>query len=187
MTPDQLLDTVLGLDSLAFLPRTGWLLRGVRPAESIADHAFGVVIVTMLLTDMVRATGQRVDGERALRLAALHDVPEARTGDVPMPVKTPAFGRAIAEVEGGLADRLLGAEYGELWREADEKASLEARIVAAADKIHMMIKAFRYEQQGWTALDDFWRNPANFADMDLPAADSVFEALCQRAGRPRPG
>ncbi len=33
---------------LKALPRTGWLLRGVRDVESIADHTFGVAWVAML-------------------------------------------------------------------------------------------------------------------------------------------
>ena len=66
---DRIIDTVLALDPLADLPRTGWLLRGVRPCESIADHSFGVALVSMLLTDALREAGQQVDGERVLRMS----------------------------------------------------------------------------------------------------------------------
>src|SRR5688500_12817172 len=70
---DTIIDVMVGLDPLADLPRSGWLLRGVRPCESIADHSFGVAMVTMLLVDAVRAEGLAIDGERALRMALVHD------------------------------------------------------------------------------------------------------------------
>ena len=35
--------------TLKKIRRTGWQLRGVRDSESLADHCFGVVLLTMLL------------------------------------------------------------------------------------------------------------------------------------------
>jgi 5'-deoxynucleotidase YfbR-like HD superfamily hydrolase len=112
------IDTLLRLDPLADLPRTGWVLRGVADPESIADHSFGVAVVAMMLTDALRAQGETVDGERVLRMALLHDSPEAATGDVPLPGKTPALSAALADLEADLADELLPASLREYWREA---------------------------------------------------------------------
>jgi putative hydrolase of HD superfamily len=185
-TEDRIIDTVLGLDPLADLPRTGWLLRGVRPCESIADHTFGVALVAVLLTDALRAQGQSVDGERVLRMAFVHDAPEARTGDVPLPSKTAEAQQALAEMEGRLARELLPAALAEAWGEAEQGATLEARIVKAADKLQMMIKVLAYERQGRGHLDEFWENPANFREMGLALAARVYDRICARAGRTRP-
>lgn len=186
-TEDRIIDTVLGLDPLADLPRTGWLLRGVRPCESIADHSFGVALVALLLTDALRAEGQQVDGERVLRMALVHDAPEARTGDVPLPSKTAEAKEALAEMGGRVARELLPATLAEAWGEAEEGASLEARIVKAADKLQMMIKVLAYERQGRGDLGEFWENPANFREMGLPLAARVYDRICRRAGRTHPG
>lgn len=183
---DRVIDTLLGLDTLSDLPRTGWLLRGIRPCESIADHSFGVALVAMLLTDLLRAEGTAVDGERVLRMALVHDAPEARTGDVPMPVKSAEAERVLDEVEARLARELLPDELHASFREAEAGESLEARIVKAADKLQMMVKAHVYERQGRGRLDEFWHNPKNFRDMDLPVARRVYDRLCERAGRDRP-
>lgn len=187
LVEDRIIDTLIRLDPLADLPRTGWLLRGVRPCESIADHSFGVALVAMLLTDALRAEGQVVDGERVLRMALVHDAPEARTGDVPMPVKSAEVERALDEVDARLASELLPDELYSSWREAEAAESLEARIVKAADKLQMMIKAHVYERQSRGHLEEFWHNPKNFRDMELPLARRVYERLCERAGRERPG
>jgi len=183
---ERIVDQMLGLDSLSELPRTGWLLRGVRPCESIAEHSFGVALVTMLLVDATRAEGAQVDGERALRMALVHDAPEACTGDIPMPQKTPQLSAALEELELSLARRLLPAEQAELWHQADECRTLEARLVKAADKIQMMLKALVYTRCGRGEVSEFWENPRNFDDRGLALAREIFEAICMRAGKPLP-
>ncbi len=187
VTPeDRWIDIVLGLDPLGDLPRTGWALRGVERPESIAAHSLGVAYVAMLLVDAVRSEGQSVDGERVLRMAVLHDAAESATGDVPMPSKTPQMREALHTLERSIVDRLLPPPWVELWAEAEGQGSLEARIVKAADKLQMMIKALRYDQCGRRGLEDFWRNPGNFRDMGLPQAARLFEAIARRAGRALP-
>jgi putative hydrolase of HD superfamily len=155
---ELIVGTVLGLDTMADLPRTGWLLRGVRPCESIADHSYFVALVTMLLVDALRAEGAAVDGEKALRMA-------------------------LEELERGLAEELLPPGPREVWEQMEEGASLEARIVKAADKIQMMIKALAYGRAHRGHLEEFWQNPKNFDDRGLPLAREVFEAIAARAGR----
>lgn len=184
---DTLIDTIIGLDPLSELPRTGWLLRGVRPCESIADHSFGVAVVTMLLVDALRAEGHEIDGERALRMALVHDAPEAKTGDVPMPNKTERLDAALFELETTLVERLLPPNQREEWREMEAGQSLEARVVKAADKIQMMIKVLVYERHQRGHLEEFWANPKNFDDRGVPLAREVFEAIATRAGRVVPG
>ncbi|MEM9072822.1 MAG: HD family hydrolase [Myxococcota bacterium] len=186
MTADEIIDALLALDPLADLPRTGWVLRGVASPESIAAHSHGVAVVVMLLVDALRSQGEEVDGERALRMALVHDAPEAATGDVPMPVKSTALNEALKAAEGELAGRLLPAASAALWREAEEGASLEARVVKAADKIQMMIKLLMYTAQGRGRLDEFWENPANLRDCGLPIAREIYAAIFRRAGRPLP-
>ena len=182
-----MIDVVLGLDPLGDLPRTGWVLRGVRgDAESIAAHTLGVVVVSMMLVDELRAAGHTVDGERVLRMAALHDAAEASLGDVPMPSKTPELRAALKGLERSIVETLLPAPWVSVWEEAEARDTLEARIVKAADKLQMMVKALRFDAQGHRGLEDFWNNPGNFADQGLPLARALFEAIAGRAGREPP-
>ncbi|MDB4939567.1 MAG: Nucleotidase YfbR, superfamily [Labilithrix sp.] len=174
---EQILATMLALDPLADLPRTGFLLRGVRPCESIADHSFGVAFVTMLFVDAIRAEGGTIDGERALRMALVHDAAEAKTGDVPMPNKTPRMTEALHELEATVVAKVLPPAQLELWTDAETGNSLEVRVVKAADKVQMMIKALAYGRQHRGNVDDFWSNPKNLDDRGIAVAREVFALL----------
>ncbi len=165
------------LDRLAALPRTGWLLRGVADAESIAEHTYGVCVVAMLLVDDLRARGLTVDGERVLRMALLHDAAEAFTGDIPMPAKTDALDRALEEAEGVLLAKVLSPEHLALWKEAEGGQTLESRVVKASDKVQMLIKALTYERQRRGRLDEFWTNTKNRRHMDLDFARELFAEI----------
>lgn len=178
----RIIDTLIALDPLSNLPRTGWLLRGIRPCESIAEHSYGVAVTVMLLVDALRDEGVAVDGERALRMALVHDAPEAMTGDVPMPQKTPALDAALEALEDSLAAQVLPEPQRAEWREAEDAASLEARVVKAADKIQMMTKALIYERQQRGDLDEFWANEGNFKHLGVGVAQEVFALLRSRRG-----
>lgn len=178
----RIVDTLIGLDPMSDLPRTGWLLRGIRPCESIADHSYGVAVTVMLLVDALRAAGVEVDGERALRLALVHDVPEAKTGDIPMPQKTAAIDAALLDLEAGIAETLLPDPS--LFEEAAAAVSLEALLVKAADKIQMMCKALVYERQRRGDVHEFWLNEKNFRDCGFEIASEVFALLRARHADP---
>jgi putative hydrolase of HD superfamily len=183
---ERILQTMLGLDPLTDLPRTGWLMRGVRPCESIADHSFGVTFLAMLFVDAIRAEGDTIDGESTLRMALVHDAAEARTGDVPMPNKTPLMSEALYALESTLIAELLPPRQQAEWNDVEAGESLEARVVKAADKAQMMIKALAYERQRRGQLDEFWSNAANFDDRGVAVARELFAALAAAAGRELP-
>jgi putative hydrolase of HD superfamily len=181
---ERIVDTLIGLDPMADLPRTGWLLRGVRPCESIADHSYFVALTTMLLVDALREEGVEIDGEKALRMALVHDVPEAKTGDVPMPQKTERMDAALSELEEGIAERVLPPAALASWREAEAGACVEARIVKAADKIQMMTKALVYGRQGRGELHEFWAHEKNFPTKGLTIAREIYDVLRARHANP---
>src|SRR5919206_4122028 len=79
-----MLSTLIELQRLKRLERTGWILRGLpNGTESVAAHSFGVSVTAMLLADKLIAQGVAVNVEKILRIALLHDWAEARVGDMP--------------------------------------------------------------------------------------------------------
>ena len=149
---------------LKAVPRLGWLLRGIRDVESVADHSFGVALIAMLLSDHCRVKSLEVNVERVLRMALVHDFVEVRTGDLPSTIKRyfdprelhTANTRAASEILSQLG--LQGEEYLALWHEYEARTSLEAQIVKAADKLDLLFQALEYEKGGARCLDEFWLN-----------------------------
>jgi putative hydrolases of HD superfamily len=179
-TASELVDTAQFLDRLASLPRTGWLLRGVRDPESIADHSFGVAVVAAMLVDDLRARGVTVDGEKVLRMALVHDAGEVFTGDIPMPAKTAELKAALGRAEDELLAGALSPAQHALWREYEDGGSIEARVVKAADKLQMVIKALTYTKQGRGELDEFFVGSNTQKHMDLDLARECFAEVERR-------
>lgn len=149
---------------LKTVPRLGWLLRGIRDVESVADHSFGVALIAMLLSDHCRAKSLEVNVERVLRMALLHDFVEVRTGDLPSNIKRYFDPRELHAANSQAASEILsqagleGQEYLALWHEYEARTSLEAQIVKAADKLDLLFQALEYEKGGARSLDEFWLN-----------------------------
>ncbi|AFL95707.1 metal-dependent phosphohydrolase, HD superfamily [Thermococcus cleftensis] len=153
-----LLDLLLEAGNLKRLPRTGWLLRGVPNPESIADHSYRVALITLFLADELKVKGVDVNVERALKMALLHDLAEARITDIPLTAqyyidKGKAEKKAAMEL---FIKTPKPEEYFRLWREYEEELSLEGRLVKFADKLEMLIQACEYERAGFSNLDEFW-------------------------------
>ena len=164
--PSPILSAYLEINRLKGIPRTGWLRRGVEPGdcESVADHSLGVAALAMLIMDAHRTD---LDAQKVLRMALLHDVGEARVGDL-----TPADGvtteekhrREASAVEEILGELPGGVHHLALWGEYERGESPEARFVRQVDKLEMALQAAAYERQGSEGLDEFFESARQAID-----------------------
>ena len=187
-----MLPTLIELQRLKRLERTGWTLRGLpNGTESVASHSFGVCVTAMMLADEVKARGLEVNCERVLRMALLHDWAETRVGDMPK-TATGYFGAdarksaetsAFTDIVNGVGSAEL--EYREVYKDYEERTSLEARLVKAADVIDLLVQAYALERSGARGLDEFWQI-AQQPDFKLPQlADQVVNEVLQSLLRAR--
>ena len=158
-----MLSTLIELQRLKNLDRTGWTLRGLpNGTESVAAHSFGVSVTAMLLADKFNANGISVDVEKVLRIALLHDWAEARVGDMPRTAtlyfgsearkqaEMAAFSDVVSEI-----DAAKGL-YANLYKDYEHRSSLEARLVKAADVLDLLVQVLALERAGARGLDEFW-------------------------------
>ncbi len=153
----SLVNLLLSAGAMKNLPRTGWLLTGIKDCESVADHSFRVVVISLLLGDLIEG----VDRDRLLRMAVLHDLPESIATDLPLravqamgrDAKRQAERRAWGEL---LPHNQVLDDWRAVWDEFQEGITLEARLARAADKLEMLLQAYEYERTGFRGLDDFW-------------------------------
>lgn len=160
------------LEALKHLPRAGWVDREVESPETVAAHSWRLAMMAWLL-----AEGQGLDAARAMRMALVHDLPEAITGDrtpfdedgataearralasdpPPHPAWRSAARReakqrreraALEEILAGAPAPLAGGVRA-AWEEYEAGASPEARLVSQLDKLEAYLQGREYADAG---------------------------------------
>ena len=149
---DAALDAVLAAYDLKDERRTGWQLRGVDDPESVAAHTWGVAYLVLTLGDRFREDLPGVDLDRTLRLAVVHDVAEAETGDVATRADSTAEAvdrgakeaterEAMTDLAGPLPERVRDA-----WEAYEARDSPEAILVKECDLLDTCLQAVIYER-----------------------------------------
>jgi len=169
----KIIDFIHELGVLKNTKRTGWQWRGITNCESIADHSYRVIILSMLLGDLMAENGEDVDMEKLLRMATLHEICEVRIGDIPFPavkyigkdIKKRAESEAVRDMTSQFGR--VGKRYSQLFDEFEMGQTIEAKIVKAADKLEMMVQAWEYELCGHKGLRDFFENNSTFEDIEF--------------------
>jgi 5'-deoxynucleotidase len=150
--------------------RRGWVKKlGLSDPESVADHSYRTALMTMVISD-----SRGLDTGKALRLALLHDLPEAVVGDA-MPeersgkVKTAMETKAMRELLKGVSPGVRSL-YRDAWREFLSGTTEEARLVRQLDKLEMAIQAWEYAKESGAPAParEFWATAkAQVTDLGL--------------------
>jgi putative hydrolase of HD superfamily len=95
-------------------------------------------------------------------MALMHDLTETRTGDLPSTIKR-YFGKAtIKAADEAIAGEIFTAlgdfreSYLDIFYDYEHRASLESRLVKAADKLDLLVQSREYEKGGARSLQEFW-------------------------------
>lgn len=183
MEAGRFIELLMHGNQLKRTARTGWVQRGIPSPENVAAHSFGVVFAALMLAEVV---DEHLDMATVLAMAALHDVPEGLTTDIPTPAwrYLPEGSKANAErqaMEQILDKTPFGSRLMALWEALRLNESAEARLVHDADKLDQFLQAFVYERQtGNRQLEEFWVKPHQF---HFDQAQAAYNWLCrQRAG-----
>lgn len=151
----KILDSLLALQSLEYLPRLGWAQHGIANPESVAAHSFGVATIALALCSKVEPP---LDRARVLSMAVAHDLPEAWLGDLPKSAKNLLPKGLKTEAELRAAEALLAPfseEVREEFREYLEHETREARFVKLCDGLQLGLRVLAYRRAGQAGLDDF--------------------------------
>jgi putative hydrolase of HD superfamily len=138
------------VSELKKIPRKGWISKvGIEHPESVADHSYGTAIMAMVLSD-----SQKLDTEKILKMALLHDLAESITGDF-MPEEISKENKTIAEDDSmkEILSKLpndLAKQYENIWQEYTHAITKESILVHEIDKLEMAIQAAKYSSEGFS-------------------------------------
>jgi putative hydrolase of HD superfamily len=136
-------------------PRRGWLKKlRLQRNESVADHSFALSVLCLF-------EGERrgYNVEKLLKLALLHDLEEAITGDLTPQDKESKGENAVKAGKISAREQLLShfprenqRAYRDLWSELENGRSEEAQLVHELDKLEMALQANEYAKGGIEAM-----------------------------------
>jgi putative hydrolases of HD superfamily len=144
-------------------PRKGWLKKlRLQRTESVADHSYALSILCLF-------EGERrgYNVEKLLKLALLHDLEEAITGDLTPQDKASKGEKVVRDEKDSAREQLLSyfprtkqGAYRELWGELENEKSVEAQLVHELDKMELALQANEYSKQGIeaTKLKEFYES-----------------------------
>lgn len=152
------------LERLKRVPRAGWVRDRVPNPESVAEHSFKTALMAMVLADSLRI---KVDKEKLVKMALIHDIGESIIGDVIQYKKS--TGKVIPEIRVRKHKAELvaiskifrtipnGKSYIKLYKEFDAQKSREARIFNELDRLEMVFQALEYELRYGMKLDTYFK------------------------------
>jgi putative hydrolase of HD superfamily len=125
----------------------------------------------MLLADLEVANGRRINIERVLRLALLHDLPEALTFDISKSyleylgmrgeaIKSELEQAAWKHLIKGIEKGAIRKRYTRLQSEFNAEQTVESMIVHAADRLDLLLQIVEYRRRGYpkAILADLWKS-----------------------------
>lgn len=132
--------------------RHSWLSDGRR--ESVAEHSWRLGLMAYRYAGRL---DQPVSVEKCLKLALVHDLAEAKVGDIPVfncqteDSKRNKFLRekaAMDEIKNSLGDK-QGNELHEVWVEYEAQETYESKFIKALDKLEVFIQHNEAELSTW--------------------------------------
>ncbi len=131
------------LNKLKELPRSGWLARKIPAPESVAEHSYGVVLLTLLLAP------KHLNLEKCLKMAILHDLQEGVVGDYTPYDNISVQEKSLREKEAMrvIAEKLGNMELLDIFEEYEQNTSPEAKFVKDMDRIECILQAKYYDNK----------------------------------------
>lgn len=126
------------------IPRSGFQFLGAG-RESVAEHVYSTTFIAYVMSEL----HPEVDGLKLIGLCLVHDLPEARTGDLNSVQKAYVRTdepRAIADATRGLP---FGRRLGELIAEYRHGTSPEAALARDADQIALILELKDLDEIGY--------------------------------------
>jgi putative hydrolase of HD superfamily len=150
--------------------RTGYQFLGPGK-ESVAEHTFGVLCIAWTLAEL----SPEARKGRLLAMCLLHDLPEARMGDLNAVQKHYVAANEKLAVEHMTRGLPFGPDIHELIDEFNARETLEARLANDADQLAFLLDLKSLSDMGYTAPEK-WAGYVN-ARLQTDAGKKLSESI----------
>lgn len=175
----RLLDCFAELHNLVKLPRTGWIMAGVREPESVSDHCYEAALIAYTLA---RYVAEPIDMGKVLTMLLFHEVGETRLTDLPRrgsmymkQAKGAAESQIAKDVIGDVAPELL-----EVLGEFHERVSLEARLAEACEELQILFAALMYAKERNGDLTEYRADVSKYNSYGIEIADKLASLIGEK-------
>ena len=150
MEPEKLIATLAVAERLKDATRHCYTSGGRR--ESVAEHSWRITLMAYLVSDEF----PEANLEKLMKMCLIHDLGEAFTGDIPTFEKSEKDEEKEASLlnEGVMQlPEPFASEMQALYREMEERQTLEARIYKALDNLEALIQHNESDISTWIPLE----------------------------------
>lgn len=116
------------------IPRSGYHFLGAGK-ESVAEHSFSITFIAFIMSQMV----PDVNSEKLITMCLVHDLPEAKTGDLNYVQKKYVIADESKAIEDITKSLPFGSSIADLINEFNSARSLEAKLARDADQLALIL------------------------------------------------
>jgi putative hydrolase of HD superfamily len=134
--------------------RRGWLARGLKAVESVADHTYGAYLLGLIYLPESAPLIEEYDKREILDMLLIHDLGEAFVGDLLPAQKNEVERKKEREAYEYIGTLGTYAGVGNLervkilWDKFEQKTSINARVANDIDKLENLMQLHVYQRAG---------------------------------------
>ena len=147
MPKNRDLELLYELGALRFIPRA-WKQFFNADFENLAEHHFRVAWLGMILAMMEK----HGDTGKIVKMALVHDIAESRTGDAHTIARQYTKRDELLGINDMLKNTSLKKDMKILWKEYEDKKTIEAKIVKDADWLDVDLEIMEQLGRGHASL-----------------------------------
>lgn len=148
---DRDLEFLYEIGAVRLIPRQ-WHRFHMENVGDLADHHFRVLWLSLMIA---AREDVKVDTEKMMKMALVHDIAESRTGDVDYLARQYVMRNEQQGLEDMLSGTALYDEFIALYEEYEKRECIEAKIVKDADNLDVDMELREQASQGHQ-LPELW-------------------------------
>ncbi|MBA2368433.1 MAG: HD domain-containing protein [Candidatus Protochlamydia sp.] len=170
---NEIVNLLNEIGMLAHIPRSGLGFLG-SGKQSVAEHSYRVALIAYALA---RLSKDSIDLNKLVMICLLHDLPEARIGDLNYVQKKyvePMLEKALQDLSDG---SFLGPEIVGWIEEYENGTSLESKIAHDADQLELILLLKREHELGNIKAADWYQKARQrlTTPMGVELAESIIQ------------